>query len=1499
MENSRRLEQRPASQADTIAFRDVNASLQHSSNGGDSLGTPQTPQKAAHSSSLRTPLSMMTGNMRQDHHLSAAYNGITTSRPRETDQPDWLSTSDLPGPMTPGASKAYELNLTGPARHSILRAETQLTTTSAGAATAVSASARASAISTLSVPASPAVAAIATSNQDSAVQDSAEILASATQQHEVAHTDSFCSSFYAPSASDNTSIAVNVESQLAGTPASLSSCQCEVLGQSDGDEGMDSKTSPACKNQANVRQESPAASHGHDFLEENDMQRRLLDMDSSFLPEPSLILSATDQSHGADDTYVNGVEDESFSDDRDPISVRRFGSAHNSQQQQQQQHQQQRPSPSPRPETGKTEDSTTILVDRPMNDHGHDESGSDEAPSNKHTETADSDHAISPSPPANGAENLAFRESPGTSQRVTSGSHQHSAPKVPLLNVTNASKRTDDSPRLASPDTSLRRRPKLLQDRQASNRLSMSSTTTDGTTPGDLSTPFDLVMQSGGVAPVTPSGSRLHKRSRSRNEMSRTTSLGSIASSISGFSDDHLMPSKRDLTGLSESSFNLQTLDEEREKENELSKPELSNLGEKKDQLRNSSNTASPSGKNQNILGSNKDSLKSSGSLESKLHEGLTLSPHVSSAKRNTSGAGFPRTGKALTLKEQSSTIDRLSKENFDLKMRIHFLSEALDRRSEEGIKEMISENVELNSAKLRLQKDNQALRKKQKELEAALKEKESGQEGEKGDNQEHEQEFEEADRGADDEELLYLRERIDTYEDEIERLRNESIMRESERRRLAEIVKAIGNDKGAMSSDAGAREERDMWKDMLGAETAAREQAEDENKRLRYEILRLKGEPTSARGSRLGTQSVLSRSTILDRESTRNSRHGKMTADQNSDATAEIELLRQENAELRREVSAQTSMLTSRNREKERLYQEIEELKLHQRRDGNRSIGDDSILERSISRTGRDRAMSRTSGDRPKSSQTPPHFTDAERESLETKNGELRDQVSALKIENQNSRAQFEQLMAQMESYEQGYQADMQSAEEEMQALIQERDQAYASVEEHEIALQDLRNEAQDEIDALGDELEEKYDECERLETELRNQQENLEALQAEIRSANEGINRLEEDAQANLQKYKNVQAELDDANRELESLEKSLYEANRKVETLTVQQESSQNEIAFLREEQESDKIRIGDFEAELKTCQIDYQSERDRARELEIRLIEEREQREAIDNQEKQEVQRAMNELNRELSTTKDEARKLKKSLSAAQLEATTWKERLFELEQSLRETLGDLTGSRSSLIMSITKIQRELEQTALELENTRANLDEKETLLRNRDALLESHALETRKLADLLDRERQAHRADKHSFEQALKSHQQASRTITQNNSRITDLEAARSQERRRFDGARRRLQESNATNEELKAQLEKQQPLHDYDQDGYQHRSRQGELNMLDRAVITSSRASRIRNEDAMDGRGRPAYENDLRNKHTSSSRRRHNSRDYRAKLDYDDTNDGPGSTIEG
>ncbi|KAL2816820.1 hypothetical protein BDW59DRAFT_152962 [Aspergillus cavernicola] len=1131
------------------------------------------------------------------------------------------------------------------------------------------------------------------------------------------------------------------------------------------------------------------------FLEEKEMRRKLLDMESSFLPEPSTIeVVTTNHTAGADDTYVVGMTDEHALDFTEPSWAAPGDSSHD-------QASTNDGVPTPRsPSPGPTEDSTLNLDATPA------ASGEQYGDNTTILETLPS------SPAAAAAARLDSRNQstlPESADDVSQFSQEYSDDE-PTDDSTNNSLSMDQdflTPSVTRPKifsdgptsdadnasrTSSRRssRPKYLTSRQSAHRLSYSSATSNVTevtaTNSDATLGADYALQSGGAVP----GNMNQNAGSRRNNLARSVSLGSMASGISGYSDEHI----RNMSRTTDSG--LQTLDEE----NPQSRPGSSQRQEpeQQPQLESADDTTSgpmtPKAKPRDhafptdtVIAERVKDVQVPSAFVKQYREdfGHGLSPE----KRVGMTPGFARSGRSMTLKEQSSTIDRLSKENFDLKMRIHFLNEALNRRSEEGIKEMISENVELKSDKLKLQKENQGFKRKIRDLEKLVKDQQFDKEsmlnhdpeGSDEDDRDH----------AQDEEVLYLRERVETYELEIERLRSESIAREGEKRRLAEMVRSL-NDGRPVGSDSGAREERDMWKDMLEAETASREQADDENKRLRDELMRIKSDmsfamppvaPLRTGHNRDRGSSTVSYSAASDKELHRNAATGSSSS---STLVMEFELLKQENAELRREVSAQTSMLTSRNREKERLYQEIEELKLGQRRD--RSIAGDSILERSASRA-HGRPSSRTSD---QTGQSP--IDDAEREDWEVRNGQLRDHVSALKLENQAIRQQLDDYSQELETLDKAYQADVDQAEDEIQNLQQERDQALQMADERDAAFQDLRAEAQEELDAIGDELDQKIEECQRLTEDLRTQDENLRALQAEMRSAGEGIIRLEEDAQNNLQRYKVVQQELEECGREMESLEKSLYEANAKVQRLTVQIESSHNEIAFLREEQDGDKIKIGDLESELKTYQVSLHSEKEKARELEERLAEERHQREVVGSKEKQEVQRIMNELNREAFTTKEEARRLRKSLSAQEIEAATWKERLTDLENNLRQTLGDLTGSRSSLISNIMKLQKELESTALELESTRSTLDEKESLLRNRDSLLESHGLESRKLAELLDRERQARRADKQSFEQALRSHHQASRTITQNNSRISELEGARSQDRKRFTGLEQQFRE---------------------------------------------------------------------------------------------------------
>ncbi|EPS26590.1 hypothetical protein PDE_01527 [Penicillium oxalicum 114-2] len=1110
------------------------------------------------------------------------------------------------------------------------------------------------------------------------------------------------------------------------------------------------------------------------LIEEHEMRRKLMDMESSFLPEPSTInVAANARSAGADDTYLVGMG--GYDADMTQSSAFSFIPPSESYQETEHDH-----------DHDGFEDRTDQIGD------------TNQAQSSAHDNTFDS-LASSPSAAAmlRSLQRDQQSQIPAENSLLTPDEQTFQSQFSPLKGESQLTpSKLRNSSRSLSPGNSRifsdksasvqesRRsgsRPKYLTSRQSSQRLSRSSiasVTTDNS-QSDATLGADFALQTGGAVSEQWSG----PNTGPRGNMLRTTSLGSMASGISGFSEENLLE-RRTIGGPGDGG--LQTLEEEGSPRSSRHTAALDDTNA----------PTTPRARPQDsiptdtVIAERVKGIQVPTSFAQRFRDDFGHSGPATEKRPGASTSAFGRSGRTMTLKEQSSTIDRLSKENFDLKMRIHFLNEALNKRSEEGIKEMISENVELKSDKLKLQKDNQGLKRKVRDLEKQLKD----QQSDKASMVNHDPEVSEDDReSAQDEELVFLRERVESYELEIERMRSENIARESEKRRLAEMVKSLSEARSG-GSDAGAREERDMWKDMLEAESAAREQAEEENRMLREESMRLKSELYTTATSLKPMQRERGGSNVsYNSFSERDGHRGALMSASSSTLLVELELLKQENAELRKEVSAQTSMLTSRNREKERLYQEIEELKLGQRRDGSRSVAGDSIFDRSASR-----AQVRTGSEVSDGAGSRDMM---DREELEARNGQLRDQVSTLKLENQTLREQLDEYVRDYEALDKAYQADVDQAEEDIINLQNERDQAMQMADERDAAFQDLRAEAQEELDALGEELDQKIMECQRLSEDLQNQDESLKVLQAEMRSASEGIIRLEEDAQNNLERYKAVHQELEDANHEMESLEKSLFEANSKVQRLTVQIESSQNEIAFLREEQDGDKIRIGDLESELKTYQMSLHSEKEKTRELEQRLADERHQREVVGSKEKQEVQRMMNELNREASTAKEEARRLRKSLSAQEIETNTWRDRLLDLENNLRETLGDLSGSRSSLISNITKLQKELESTALELESVRQRLDEKESLLRNRDALLESTGLESRKLSELLERERQARRADKQSFEQSLKSHQQASRTITQSNSRITELENARNADRKRFTSLeqqfREQLSERNA------------------------------------------------------------------------------------------------------
>lgn len=942
-------------------------------------------------------------------------------------------------------------------------------------------------------------------------------------------------------------------------------------------------------------------------------------------------------------------------------------------------------------------------------------------------------------------------------------------------------------------------RPKYLRSRMGSSQRSSSSSVTaedieSDATVGTGGLGADYALQSGGAIPAL----NMSRNSSMSNIITRQISMGSMASDF-----------REDSTG----RIGLEPLEPLTEDEGFPSGDQLKTPKAPKQSLTEPTDT---------VIARHVRNVQVPESLarEYRTKSGFVTPMRKMSEVNLGASASTTRTGRNLTLKEQSSTIERLSKENFDLKLKVMFLSDRLDKLSEEGIKEMISENVELKTSLAVLQRDNKVLRRRAKELEKKLKDEDerpgtarSGTSSNGPTAEDYEQ------HAANEEELIYLRERVDEFVTEIERLRHENLNKEAEKRRMAEVVKSLQTiNESRMGDSLGQDDETEVWRELYSQETGRREQAEednqrlgDENKKLRDEIFRLKQDMANGTTSSVGghpsglhhTTNIynISRKPRTSSPSRPKSRiseaetmNGTMSVSVSlvEELRRESDQLRHENAELRREVGAQTSMLTSRNREKERLYQEIEDLKMAQRRGGAGGSTLDSILERSASRAGvNDRPTSR-------GSQITPTVTledDPEREELENKMAELRDRLNAVKMQNQDLQQELNTYVQEYEAELEGrkqaeavalqLQDELEATQNDLIALQQERDELLQENSGMDHEFNNLRVEAQDEIDHLEAEAEQRDTEIARLNQELAERSENQEALQEEMRRLSDDMIRFEDTQETQLRRIKQLEEELAQANNELEDLESKLVAANDKVQRLSIQQESNQGEIAFLREEQEGDKLRIGDLVGQVAQLEVVLREEKDKTRELETQIQNERQQHEVVTNQEKEEVQHVVNQLNREMTAAKDESRKLRKNLSKQEIEAAEWKQRLVELETNLREALGDLNGTRSSFLRDITKLQSDLETTCRELDTTRASLNEKEHLLKQRDELLETSALEARRLAEMFDKEKQLHRGTKHQLETYQKTQQHIHGNMSTAELRIKDLEASKDRDKQRL------------------------------------------------------------------------------------------------------------------
>jgi chromosome segregation ATPase len=1173
-------------------------------------------------------------------------------------------------------------------------------------------------------------------------------------------------------------------------------------------------------------------------MTDREMKRQLEDLESSFLPEASVQVDATQGLPGADDTYLFGgspghsqslsqVEEEKKSSGwQEPVDNGEDGDSSMVNDEP--------PTPADAYKTPAARRSDVDTDDSIITGDSASEampsSPSAEAARRNRSRGAQEDAPIeemverSDASEAQASDGAQQQEQEDT-RRPASSASTVKAPDFASLEENSSFTEDHDMsmeslaipvPSVPTATTRIGQRPSFLQHRQSSHRSSISSFTNhsdvslDGGSSGSLGA--DFALQSGGAVPRSSDQSR-----PSSIMLSRLPSLGSIASSASGYSDSNPWDKTRSisthsLSGLLHPENQLGRLEEETH--SSTTPPETPRAP-----------SAKPIAPTDTVITRHVQDIQVPDTIAREFRE-----KHGRSPEKRHMATPFTRNKHNLTLKEQNSKIDKLSKENFDLKLKIHFLDQALQNRSDENVKETISKNVQLQTDLANEKKDNLSLRKKVRDLERRLKAQEEGviahspsneSEGDNSDISERHKALED--------EIEFLRERLVSTETTVESWKQEVVAKDADNRRIMEYIRNM-REKGSSENSTGVDEAIHILTEDFEEERNRREQAEArfeqadaERQQLRDEVQRLQEQNQYAQQHSLTNnhvKHVFSSRKIYTSHTTR-SNSGSDVNEQPAATSMGgtsgtlVEHLQTDNEKLQRDLHAQASMLTSRNRENLRLREENEGLKLTIRRGDVASTAGDSILERSISRN-HVRSVSRAShATRMSQISDPERDRDRDREDLESKCAALRDELSQVKLQYKELDDQLNghlDLLEQTEGKVQELQRELDAHTEDLQALSIERDEILEGLQEKDQECEDVRQQALETIQRLESEIEQKEQECNRLVTDLENITEDFNALQQEMKNVSESLLQLEDDRDASLRKIQNLEAELDDANQELGRQDKLLSDEKSKNERLEIQIESCQGEIDFLREEQEGDKIKIGELESTLNGAHVTVQDEKERFRNLEERVAEERHQRDVLDNQEKQEVEKVITDLNSQVAKMKEDNRKLRKNLSGKEVEATQWKQRLDELESNLREALGNLNGTRTSMlkvpttitvptkhifnaiVQDVHKLQHDLEATMQELDNTRQDLAEKDRLLRNRDALLESTGLESRRLSDMLERERQARRQEQAAFENAKRGHQSITRTIQQHETKVVELESMRSQDRQKLFGLEKQYRE---------------------------------------------------------------------------------------------------------
>jgi len=699
--------------------------------------------------------------------------------------------------------------------------------------------------------------------------------------------------------------------------------------------------------------------------------------------------------------------------------------------------------------------------------------------------------------------------------------------------------------------------------------------------------------------------------------------------------------------------------------------------------------------------------------------------------------------GNHLTLREQEKVIDEVKKENFNLKLKIYFLEDRLAKLAPDQVDLALKENVEIKvefqTVRQELKRYKRLLLEAERAIELAKTERDQLLEQKTLSEERTSSGLQSQVRKARDE-LTVKDKNIQNLENEVQRLKDrlkrysskENAMDTPASHSRHQNRQSISNQSGDewstqehMMEIKNLRneltEERQLKEDLLGDNQDLRhrlietknalQDTQDEIQRIsRVEEHGYRSHQISRAQSRFGedpddylSSGRKSTLTSISTGGVSNQRMVKEFKREIEDLEKQVRELEGENIELRSQVNAQVKMLSTKNSEKDKLQDQVSNLK--------RKILD---LQDELDQDAREFQKFQEAGNTSLHAQA----ADEVREELNM----YRDKSASALLTLEKREKEVDELNAELEERDSIF-------NEEIQKITHQYNRELEAVKAERDEFQEVLDEREDQIAELSDQLREVINLQEETDKSLREARsklkekekdynlvlQDLEAAQADLKEIGGGNRELASEVNEKEQQISELNAELDQLEQEaanratvheqvVTKLKQKLNSTKSELTELSIQHESCLSELKFLQDKHEELQLRQAEMEERRK---MESDLKRRLERELDDLERELRGTREEMDLQiiaskkEKRELQASLqltiDAKQKALSQAESDIASLRGKLEIREEDIEKLENMLKRLENESNQLNQSQSHDKFSLELEIERIQRDLQNS----------------------------------------------------------------------------------------------------------------------------------------------------------------------------------------------------------